>query len=799
MASFESTRNMQNQEHFEVIEIDLPVITGACTIGGSPGFGTPLSCDEAYIGEIKTYKFTNQNAPIVPGALRYIKSISETTAEIKPGTGLGSRGTLSITFIDADKNDPNIGAPGVTDDVINTGTFFGKLSARQIIVNKEIRVKLYRVEADGTIDLAGGALTRFYIADTLKSNGKTWTLTGKDELSVADIDEKIWPPAQGGSLRLDIDDSVVVIPVDAATDYSTAQVVIIGDEFFEVNSVTGNQTGAAALNVSFRGTTILAPVSGVQLTRTETDSHSAGDEVFICRISDDERIDDLISDILTDSDVPLARIPTAAWATEIDTWHPTTVINTLWYKSESTNDVLKEILTDFLIDIVFDPEDRTINMFAISVWKESQATLIEGREINIDSVRIVPNESIRATRAVVLYDKSFLGRSDDTENYSKASRFTDPALQAPEFFGEHKDKLFDNSTLLSKASGDLLTQRWVSRFGLKPEDSTWTTPESKLNINVGQVVDYRVFDKQGFDGNPSSNARAQIVSIRPMYRDAGREYQIKVASYEAVALDNTEFVITGIVGNGLNLFTHAGNPPSIVTLTFVFDGATIRSNSNSIASIIAGNFVAGSKIILIFANSADGQAKGGDGGRGQSIFYSQELSQWLGPVSSFAGEDGGTVYDATGVDTDIYLSGATTSTNFPTALGSIRAPGGGGGGDDAQSVGTDDAVGVAGNGAGGGAGVDVGLAGTGGTSNDQGAPGKSEQNGGNGAAGDTVGNGGVSGGAGAGAGGDWGLPGIAGDKAAGVAGKGVVTGGAAVTMFGDNAGNFINGNGDAVL
>jgi hypothetical protein len=27
----------------------------------------------------------------------------------------------------------------------------------------------------------------------------------------------------------------------------------------------------------------------------------------------------------------------------------------------------------------------------------------------------------------------------------------------------------------------------------------------------------------------------------------------------------------------------------------------------------------------------------------------------------------------------------------------------------------------------------------------------------------------------------------------------VVTGGAAVTMFGDNASNFINGNGDAVL
>lgn len=797
MSSFESTRTMQNQEHFEVIEIDLPVITGACTIGGSPGFGTPLSCDQTYTGEIKTYKFTNQNAPIVPGALRYIKSISETTAEIKPGTGLGSRGKLTVTFDDA-LGDPNIGAPGVTPDVINTGTFFGKLETRQIIVNKEIRVKLYRVQPDGTIDLAGGALTRFYIADTLNTNGKTWTLSGKDELSAADINEKVWPPAQDGFLRFDINDSVVSIPVDSVVDYSAAQVVRIGDEFFEVNSVSNNQTASAALNVSARGTTILAPVSGVQLTRVDADSHSSGDEVFICRISDDERIDDLVSDVLTDSDVPLARIPTAAWADEIDEWHPTTVINTLWYKSESTNDVLKQILTDFLVDIVFDPEDRTINMFAISVWKQSQETITEGVEINIDSVRLMPDENIRATRALVVYDKSFLGRPDDTENYSKASRFSDPSLQEIQFFGEHKDKLFDNSTLLVKASADLLTQRYVSRFGLKPKTLTWKTPESKLNINVGQVVDYRVFDDQAFDGSPSTNARAQIVSIRPMYKDTGREYQIKAASYEAVALDNTEFVITGTVGNGLNLFTHAGNPPSAVTLTFVFDGAIVRSSSDIIPSINAGNFAAGSKIILIFANNADGQAKGGDAGRGMSIRYESELSIWAAEVLSSAGKDGGTIYDANGIDTDIFLSGATPSTNFPTALGSIRAPGGGGGGEDAPSFLTDDAVGIAGDGGGGGAGIDVGLRGGGGSSDDAGAPGKSEQNGVFGEPGDTIGNGGEAGGLGAGAGGDWGMPGIAGDKAAGVAGKGIVSGGATVTMFGDTPTNFINGNGDAV-
>ena len=52
MSTFEQTRNMRNQQHFEVLEIDLPVINGACTIGGASGYGTPRTCDEALGGRI---------------------------------------------------------------------------------------------------------------------------------------------------------------------------------------------------------------------------------------------------------------------------------------------------------------------------------------------------------------------------------------------------------------------------------------------------------------------------------------------------------------------------------------------------------------------------------------------------------------------------------------------------------------------------------------------------------------------------------------------------------------------------
>ena len=172
------------------------------------------------------------------------------------------------------------------------------------------------------------------------------------------------------------------------------------------------------------------------------------------------------------------------------------------------------------------------------------------------------------------------------------------------------------------------------------------------------------------------------------------------------------------------------------------------------------------QLILILANGFDGQAKGGDGGTGN-------------PSTATAGEAGGVVYDAQGVDTDIYFSGATPSTAYPTADGYIRAPGGGGGGTDGDP---EEPI-QQGNAGGGGAGRNPGIGGSVGGAN-----------------------GTITGTGGAGAdnldvtpiGGDGGAWGVAGGNAAesgGASGSGVVDSGATVTFFGDNATRYINGNG----
>ena len=703
MSTFEQTRSMRNQQHFEVLEIDLPVITGACTIGGAAGYGTPLSCDQQWGGEYKTYRFTNQNAPLIKGSpFRCIKSISETATSIMPGQGLAGRGSLGITFEDFTGQDPNPDAPAVTETIRKQGMFFGKLAARQVFDNKAVRLKLYRVQPDGTIDLDNGAETRHYVAESFNvGNNGTWKLNCKDVMSLANLDEKQWPIATNSFLRQDITDIQTVIQVDNDTVYAIGNVVRIGDEFMRITGIDTNDPSDHKIQVANRGAAIVGSVSGVTLTTTVTDKHDAGDEVFICEESDDETIDSLIARILIDSDFDPALIPLAEWAAEVGEWHSNTRINTLHIESEDVNDLLKRILNGFLMDLWFSTTENKAKLSAISVWKQSIGTLVEGKEIIAYGIRKKPKESIRASRALVLYDKRNLTDDDSVASYKKGTQFSDNTIIGPELFGKHKDKSFNNNVMLNKDSAELLVQRYVSRFKFTPFLRTFTADERYLNYKTGDVVNINSEIDQGFDGSNSTNVRAQILKINPSYTNEGRQYKIDAMTYEAAFEDNSEIVLDSVLGD-VNLYILAGAPSQAITITFVLTAYAFGSTA-----IRAGSFPTGSKIILILANGFKGKAKGGDGGRGSSVFLENGEFIFSSPSD---GQNGGTVYDAQGVDTDIYFSGSTPSTSYPTADGYIFAPNGGSGGFNGGTS-------SAGDGGNGGDGRVPGLGGSSGNSN----------------------------------------------------------------------------------
>jgi hypothetical protein len=143
------------------------------------------------------------------------------------------------------------------------------------------------------------------------------------------------------------------------------------------------------------------------------------------------------------------------------------------------------------------------------------------------------------------------------------------------------------------------------------------------------------------------------------------------------------------------------------------------------------------------------------------------------------GEDAGIVYDAQGIDTDIYLSGADPESG--TAEGFLRAPSGGDGGFLGTFIVGVENSGVAGDSGDGGDGINPGDAGVAGV-----------------IFGTTISTDGTNGSNGQtdGTGSGFGFDGVNNEATGGTKGDGIIKNGATVRVFGDTPTNFINGGGD---
>lgn len=158
MAFIDKQKN-PTQEHFTVVEIDLPIITGTCQLqNGAEGYGTPLSCpvqDGTSSVEFKTYRFATENAPLINASpvYRCIEVCNEEATRLKSGEGLAIRGGGNVSFKDF-KGDPNLERQTGIDAKLN-GTFFGKFQARNSFSGFELRVRKYRKGDNVDFSLVG--------------------------------------------------------------------------------------------------------------------------------------------------------------------------------------------------------------------------------------------------------------------------------------------------------------------------------------------------------------------------------------------------------------------------------------------------------------------------------------------------------------------------------------------------------------------------------------------------------------------------------------------------------------------
>lgn len=771
-------------EQYEMVRLTLPVVSGTCTLGDGEGWYTPKTCQESQTGYVSFGFATPDYNPTATMAgvdtiYPQIVKIAETPPKLKPNKGLGSRGTLKITLADFP------GDPGPTR-TSPEGKFLEKMKARWVMEGHDI--VLYLAHGNVNYPTEADYQRRTYRTDSLTyNNDGTWTLECTDNLYFLDKEETVWPLQTNSQLRQSITEDTITIPVDADTDYTGVEVIRIGSELMSVVSVQDNQTGSATLTVGTRGTAIM--IGSTRISVTEREEHDAGDEIFICRVIEDLDLADLLSLILTDSGLSSGSIPLAEWKDELAVWHPTTKVNTIFTTPDPTEEVVSRILQDYLMDMWMDVTTNSVRLSAISVWRQSDTVVEEGKGIQYGTFQYSELPDERYSRASVMYDKKNLTESDDIENYRKLSLNVD--ARAEQVYGVPRLAQLENSFLLDKPAADLLVQRYVARYKNTPQEYTWSCPERFLDFSVGDVVDLETESLVGFDGLPA-NQRGQITSIQPKYTKNGRSYSVKAFTYEQPYSTGggNEFTLSGRLLN-INLFTAAGAPPEPVDVTFILNNVTVGSTSNTVAAIRAGGFPEGSTIKIIVRGLMS--SRGGNGGLGGHFEEEGGIDYFCTPPTG--GQNGGIIYDAEGTDTEIYLAGTVDGIQ---ADGYMKAPGGGARGGVANCHTTGRHPPNFGGGGGGGAGIEGGKGG--GTRFGSGNP-PDTVKGEDGQEDGTAGAGGKpwpdNSGANDGyAGGSWGEDGVGPD--AGSAGKGLVKNGAVVNIYtgGQQAARFINGNGE---
>ncbi len=659
--------------HYSIVELDLPEVSGTCTINGNPGFGTPLTCPDqsSPTTNIKTYQFTNANIILsTSGIFKCVENVAETPPKLKAGNGVASRATCTITLSDF-IGDPNPDSPALVDtpDIANSGTFFGKLKARNIMANKPVRVLAYQVDNANNHTLVS---THHYIATQLKRSGRdNWVLSCQDVLFRADNEKSQFPKLITGRLSSDITDSQTSITIDGDiadwTPYAD-YTAVIGSDLLMITNATGSSSSVTLTVV--RASTINI---GSRTIANTPESHSGGDEVFRARKFVDADLYDVLAAVFEDADIASSYYSASQIQDELDSWLGSLSgsIDAIFYEPTETTRFLDGLCQTLMLDIYTDVSTGNIVVKATSPWSSTAATLTEGVNFNYGSLSIEEPEELYYSRAFLQYDKRKLTQNSDDVNFARSSLAYNTALEGSLYYDEEKVKKLGKSIILSNKSNnievaDLTVVRFAQRFSNRPQRLTFEVEEADLNFELADVIEILSTDNQDVDGSPRHGVRAQVVQIAPISRGIGRRYKVSTVTYNPYAGSTAgeDIVINNTYD--VNLYTAAGGPVSAGVYTFLIS-QDIGQNELSQA-IVVGSIPSGSTVNIVVL---DGATIMGAGGKGASTT----------PSAGESGYDGGDSLACTaGVTVNIYLNGATPDlgNGSYTADGYLYAPGGGG-------------------------------------------------------------------------------------------------------------------------
>ena len=668
-------RDEFKQEHYVVYELVLPYCSVCTPISTeNTQWFTPVTCEETSDKEYSLF-FTRNAAPLQSpptqsidvksplnsSVFKCVTSGSEVTATLKPGEGLSSRSTISISCADFD------GDPGPINTSPN-GTFFGKLKARNVLEGKKIISHYYTIIDSEPNPVKVGEATH-YITGTTLSNGM-FSIRGKDALKDIEAFSEQFPAPTKAVLSADINMTTTTLPITDTSEFSDGDIVIVDKELFKVITVN-----PSSLTTQPRGYSLVS--GGEVIYKTEVADHDAGATVQICYAHPNASNALVLYDIF--SAVGLSDIADIAqWEAELSEWNNGQSFIGVYTEPKPADELINEILTTLMADMWLDQPTQKLKLAAVSAWRESVVTLVEGQDFN--NLSITEDQDARFSRAHIWNSKPFKAESDGSENFSKLTEFTDQFTESPDLYGSVKVKEFEPSSIITSAAADILTSRYVQRFSKTPKTISFEIEERKLakstpQIGLGSVVSVVSRESQTASGEfLTASDRMQVTKIKPDLNKIGRVYKVQGLTYvPLIASDPGQELVIMVTGAvlDLNLFARAGAPNQPINITFVFDACVVGSSAVNIAAVRAGNFEAGSVIKIICTNGTKWAAIGGKGG--DAYVRSASLD-----ATATVGGNGGNSYVSDGIETHIYLNYGVVD-SYVTASEMYAAGGGSGG------------------------------------------------------------------------------------------------------------------------
>lgn len=562
----------------------------------------------------KSYFFADQHLDGFDGAyFPNLVSASQTTPELKIGENIGSRASASIRIEDFITNDA-YELPAPYDDRRVTGSFWGKLIARNFIRNREIVVYRGYIDPQDGFQITNFQGERYVIQDFSRDKDGGVTIKAIDPLFFTNEAKAKMPVKSTGELDIDLFSGVTTMTVftENPTEYGAVGdtgVVRINDELieYEVTAISSN-------------TVTMTIVRGALGTIQQ--DHTQGDLVQKCYVADNRNVVDIIRDSFSFTNIDTSYIPDSDWENEklgaLSIYNFTTILT----KPTEVKKVLSEMIRHCGGLLYWDTVASSIVLKGNPEFQNPDL-IVDENVYEQDSIKISDLTRSQVTRAAINFAKRNYVLDDKENNYRRGYSLIDDLAESPAQFSDVAEAKTINSNWLTSSSEDTQTaveiiNREVSRKSRIPFETTFIIDSEYIGLINGNLESRRVWLGSLVEitnhlliaaNGERSTYRGQITKLQPRGFD---KWEVTVLSISSAPVVDFDYTITGNLED--ILLTDIAPPiDGRVTNILIQNGAVIGATSTENAALDTGNYPDGLNLVNRGRILGEG-GKGGDSG-----------------------------------------------------------------------------------------------------------------------------------------------------------------------------------------